>query len=76
MWHDSSELSSETSSLSELDMSELVSCSSELPMPVLPDTAPFVEPELGSTTVICFFITDAFAGGPLLLVSVETGPEK
>jgi hypothetical protein len=58
-------------------MSELVSCSRELPIPVLPETAPpFVEPELGSATDICLFMTEALAGGPLLLVSVDTGPEK
>lgn len=74
VWQDSSEFSSETSSLSELDISELVSCSSELPIPVLPETTPFVEAETGSATDICFLTLGVFAGAPLLLVSVDTGP--
>lgn len=45
-------------------------------MPVLPETAPFVDPEAGSATDICFFKLGVLVVGPLLLVSVETGPEK
>lgn len=73
VWQDSSEFSSDTSSLSELEISELVSCSKELPIPVLPETAPFVAAGEASTVDICFFTLGVLAGGPLLLVSVETG---